>query len=380
MNDPSSYARNLWSREAPLDGVTQGDRVEHWRYRGGAEETSFKVAVTIGKPLDVVGLKGTTLEETRSYAAHLRKTAAMLYSPGSPRRILYRCPCCDTATGDAAETARIFGVPYNACSQCGHGFVREQPTAAALDALYAGSDEHAQIYVDAENAEFRIANVVEPKLGWLIDAYRNEHGRAPQSVLDVGAGGGHFVAGARRAGFAAAGIETSRASRRFAQEYFDISLSAEDFLDGPAGAPVDVVTMWGLLEYTPEPRRFLAAALKRLDPETGLLVVEVPRLNCLSTAVQRLSPDTVARHLDPTTHVNTFTDASLATALITTGFRPVAAWYFGMDAYELLMQQALRLDNQYAFIELADMIPDLQASLDAGQQCDDIVMAARPID
>ena len=52
------------------------------------------------------------------------------------------------------------------------------------------------------------------------------------SALDVGAGGGHFVAGLRDAGIAADGIEISVASRQFASEAFGITLSERDFLAG----------------------------------------------------------------------------------------------------------------------------------------------------
>jgi len=83
--------------------------------------------------------------------------------------------------------------------------------------------------------------------------------------------------------------------------------------------------------------------------------------------------------MDPTSHMNAFSDASLATALVETGFRPVAVWYFGMDVYEFLVQAALRLDDKRVLAELADFIPPLQASLDHGRQCDDLVIAACPI-
>jgi hypothetical protein len=87
----------------------------------------------------------------------------------------------------------------------------------------------------------------------------------------------------------------------------------------------------------------------------------------------------VARHLDPTSHVNCFSDASLATALVTTGFKPVAAWYFGMDVYELVVQLALQLGDPSAVERLAPWIPELQASLDAARLCDDVIVAALPL-
>jgi hypothetical protein len=96
--------------------------------------------------------------------------------------------------------------------------------------------------------------------------------------------------------------------------------------------------------------------------------------------VQALTPETVARHLDPTSHVNTFSDASLAQALWAEGFAPVAAWYFGMDAYELLTQLALKLEDHTALPRLAELIPGLQDCLDQGRLCDDLVVAAVPVD
>jgi hypothetical protein len=67
------------------------------------------------------------------------------------------------------------------------------------------------------------------------------------------------------------------------------------------------------------------------------------------------------------------------TALARNGFRPVAAWYFGMDAYELLVQIALRSPNGAEVLERsAALIPYVQSCLDAARACDDIVLACVP--
>jgi 2-polyprenyl-3-methyl-5-hydroxy-6-metoxy-1,4-benzoquinol methylase len=365
-----------WTRRCELAGVPRERCLEHWDYRAGAETISCEVDVTIGKKLDVLGLKGTALSDVRGYAQFLAATAARLYGPGAPRRAIERCPACgsDAAAPDAIV---VFGQAYARCGACGHGFVRHQPAAATLDAVFSDSDEHAAVYVDRSGLEVRLTQIIAPKAEWSLANYRRLYGTTPTSALDVGAGGGHFVEGMRRRGIEAAGYERSRSSRQFARDAFDITLRDGDFL---AAAPErhQLMTFWGLLEYVPEPRRFLEQARRSLSPEDGLLVVEIPRLDCFGTAVQRALPDNVARHMDPTSHMNAFTDASLATALIETGFRPVAAWYFGMDLYEFLVQAALRLDEPRVLAELADLIPALQASLDEGRQCDDLVIAARP--
>jgi SAM-dependent methyltransferase len=365
-----------WTRTGELGAVPRARSTERWDYRAGAASLSCEVEVTIGKALDVVGLKGTALSDVSDYAAFLKATAARLYAADAPRRTITTCPACAADT-PAPDAIAVFGQGYARCGACGHGFIRHQPSAATLDAVFSGSDAHSSAYVDRAGLEIRLAQIIAPKADWVLDNYRRLYGRAPRSALDVGAGGGHFVEGMRRRGIAAEGYERSRASRRFAAEAFGVTLRDDDFL---VAAPEkrDLVTFWGLLEYVPEPRRFLEQARRCLDAENGLLIVEIPRLDCFGTAVQRELPENVARHMDPTSHMNAFTDASLATALVETGFRPVAAWYFGMDMYELLVQAALRLGDERVFAELTDLIAPLQASLDHGRQCDDLVIAARP--
>lgn len=373
---------NTWTRTATLGGQQPAHDREVWEYsENGSVVASFEVAVTVGKPLDILGLKGTSLSEIRDYAGFLRRAARDIYASHRSKREIAACPCCGAGTAQAFEALSVFGIPYSRCWQCGHGFVRTQPTQEVLAEVFTESEEHSAVYTDTDTVDLRLAQVSRPKLDWMKQVYRLHRRREMTSVLDVGAGGGHFVEACRQAGLKAEGYELSRASRRFAREVFNLELRDADFLthDDTLGK-FDVITLWGLLEYTPEPRRFLEVARRQLNWQAGMLVVEVPRFDCVGTAIQRECPDTVARHLDPTSHVNCFSDASLATALFTSGFKPVAAWYFGMDAYELLIQLALRLDASDALERWAHLIPGLQASLDSAQLCDDIIVAALPLE
>ena len=370
-----------WTRRVSLDGARVSRTTEIWECRDRQEGTlTFEVDVTIGKPLDILALKGTSLSEIREYTRFLQSVVAKLYGPHSATKRVASCPCCDESVSSPHEAASIFGVAYNRCNECGHVFVGSQPEPSALLEVFAESEEHAATYTDRKQIDFRLAQVIKPKVDWMLGVYRGQHGRDPRAVMDVGAGGGHFVEVCRRAGLKAEGYEVSKASRQFARDAFGIELSSQDFLSEIDGSEeFDVVTFWGLLEYTPEPCRYLQAAYRRLARDQGMLVAEVPRFDCLGTAVQKLCPDTVARHLDPTSHVNCFSDASLATALVRSGFRPVAAWYFGMDAYELIIQLALQLGDPGAVERLVPWIPELQASLDTARLCDDVIVAAVPL-
>jgi 2-polyprenyl-3-methyl-5-hydroxy-6-metoxy-1,4-benzoquinol methylase len=338
---------------------------------------SFDVEVMAGKPLDVLALKGIDLAEVREYAAFLASTAQRLYR-GGPLQAQRACPMCGASLADAHPALAVFGVEYRRCAGCGHVGVGARPDPQVLDQVFAESETHSSVYVDRAALEVRMRQIIAPKLDWCARQFSASRARAPASALDVGAGGGHFLAGAARRGWRIEGFEKSRASCAFAREAFALELRQDDFLDATC-APADLVTFWGLLEYVERPREFIAAARRALTPD-GLLVVEVPRVDALGTAVQAMEGAVVARHMDPTTHVNGFTDESLCTALVEEGFAPVAAWYFGMDAYEACVQMALRLGTPEVFPRLAEFIPAFQAALDRGRQCDDIIIAAVPLE
>ncbi len=369
-----------WFRTSPFSADYETHRLENWQcQREDGAVFDFDVYVRSGKPLDVVALKGLDLAELRSYAEFLQKTARQLYGPGSPLRKITHCPCCGTETGSSNDRAlTVFGIDYFRCCKCGHVFVQEQPTNEAHQKLFSESESHSATYVDKDALESRLRNVVAPKLDWCVAQFSSLHnGKRFSSVLDVGAGGGHFLAVAARLGISVEGFELSKSSRAFALENFGLSLNDDDFLTTDS-APVDLVTFWGLLEYVCNPAPFLEKAREILRPG-GMLVVEVPRADALGTVVQSLPNSVVARHMDPTSHIQAFTDESLMTLLFRSRFRPVAVWYFGMDVYEVLVQAAVRLNSPAVLESMAELIPKLQESVDLGRQCDDIIVAAVPM-
>jgi SAM-dependent methyltransferase len=360
---------------APVDSPS----VETWERDDGASRTCFEIETHIGKPLDLTRFRHFSAEETHAEVERLRQATERLYPPAGERRRLSLCPACQEEAEKAHPSIVMYGVPYHRCPRCWHAFVLEQPSAERLAGFFATSAFLAAVYTDSAAAETRMQQVILPKLAWVRERYEGQYGRAPRSVLDVGAGGGHFVAGCLREGLRAEGYEVNRSAVRFSRESLGVSLRECDFLESPPGADrFDVVTLWGVLEYVPEPRRFLERARQALADRQGLLVVEVPRFDSLSTAAQAVWSGTPTRHAVPSSHLNLFSDASLATCLADSGLRPVAAWYFGMDAYELLVQQALTLGSADVVERLAAAIPGLQAVLDSHRLCDDVVVAAVP--
>ena len=366
-----------WHRQTPFRADHGQEWNERWEYGApGHVLLNYDVKVRAGKALDVLKLKGINLDEVREYSSFLETTAARLYGAGADIRQVPDCPLCRAPLANAAVELTVFDVPYVRCSQCGHVGVGARPRPAVLDKIFSESDTHSSTYIDHNSIEIRMEQIIVPKLDWCREHFLDRFRRTPANVIDVGAGGGHFLAGAKRRGMKVEGYEKSRASRTFACEAFGLALRNDDFL-AATNNTADLITFWGLLEYVDQPREFIAAAKRRLAPD-GMLVVEVPRVDSLGTRLQAMPGAVVARHMDPTTHVNGFTDESLCTALVQEGFSPVAAWYFGMDAYEACVQAALKTGNPALFDVLADFIPVIQQALDRGRQCDDIIIAAIP--
>ncbi|RJQ83009.1 MAG: methyltransferase domain-containing protein [Desulfobacteraceae bacterium] len=368
-----------WFRQIPFSADHGHEWSERWEYRpNGITERSFEILVKAGKPLDVLSLKGCDLDEVRNYADFLEKTAKKIYGSSLDAPQLRGCPICGGNLDNAAIELTVFAVSYMRCSLCGHVCIPAHPAQEVLDDLFTASESHSYVYIDRRTLETRMTQIVLPKLEWCREIFRRRSGHMPESIVDVGAGGGHFLAGALRCGLKIEGFEFSGTSRSFAREAFGVHLREDDFLTASCG-PADMVTYWGLLEYVLRPRDFIAAARRRLTPK-GMLVIEVPRVDSLGTLVQAMDCAVVARHMDPTTHVNGFTDESICTMLVEEGFAPVAAWYFGMDAYEVCVQIALRGGDVGLFATLADFIPVVQRALDRGRQCDDIIIAAVPME
>lgn len=368
-----------WFRQIPFSTDHGSQWNEQWEYRpNGISERSFEVLVKAGKSLDILSLKGCDLNEVRKYADFLRSAAKKIYGNGSDAQQMHNCPICDATLGGATVELTVFDVPYVRCGRCGHVCVSAPPASEVLDALFSESENHSSTYIDRRALETRMTQIIVPKIEWCNKVFQRQTGRTPRAIIDVGAGGGHFLAGASRYGMAIEGFELSKASRNFAQEAFGVNLREDNFLTAACG-PTDLITFWGLLEYVLQPRDFIAAARQKLTRD-GMLVIEVPRVDALGTLLQAMNGAVVARHMDPTTHINGFTDESLCTLLVEEGFAPVAAWYFGMDAYELCVQIALRDRNVDSFIALAEFIPVVQQALDRGRQCDDIIIAAVPME
>lgn len=100
-------------------------------------------------------------------------------------------------------------------------------------------------------------------------------------ILDIGTAGGSFLGVARRRGWQVAGCEPNRWLSEWGSKHYDLSIHAGTIFDMELeNASFDVVTLWDVLEHTPDPKAVLLEC-QRVLRSNGLLVVNYPDINSL---------------------------------------------------------------------------------------------------
>lgn len=95
-------------------------------------------------------------------------------------------------------------------------------------------------------------------------------------LLDIGTAAGAFPEAARSSGWDAVGIEPNRWLANWGRQQYGIPIHSGTIDDAPfAEGTFDVVTMWDVIEHTPDPSHALRRAHALLRPG-GLLVVNYP--------------------------------------------------------------------------------------------------------
>jgi SAM-dependent methyltransferase len=153
------------------------------------------------------------------------------------------------------------------CLSCGLHYVRPRLRwDLILEGYRGGSDETFVSQVAMREKTFRRGLQH-------IEAAARPPGRR---VLDVGAAGGSFLAVAREGGYEPLGCEPSSWMCSFAREHYGLELHPGTIFDMPVRpASVDLLTLWDVIEHTPDPKAVLEKAHELLAPG-GVLAMSYP--------------------------------------------------------------------------------------------------------
>ncbi|MCO6431390.1 MAG: class I SAM-dependent methyltransferase [Deltaproteobacteria bacterium] len=319
-----------WIRKSPMAGSAR--QTEIWTLE--PEGISHDVKVTAGKPLNLSEVK-----RNWSFRRELDKCESLreFFDELGSFEHFTSCPVCKADFAAAKPEVKIWRSTYYECSSCRHLYVDLRPTEKALSEYYSKNPLGNTIYTTCDEIDLRIREIYRPKALWAIECYREVYGRDPQSVLDLGAGSGHFLKSCSDLGLAAEGVEIDETSRAWCEKSFGITLNRSFEELSETGRKFDLVTSFNVIEHLVEPGRILENC-RRFASERSLSVIETPRYNSITCALQKIFPSRIRGYMFPYGHIQVFSDASFATLLHLHKFRPTHAWYFGQDAREIFFQ------------------------------------------
>ena len=200
--------------------------------------------------------------------------------PPPLRREHAPCPVCraDRARPYRAGMYRIGSEPFDLvrCA-CGMVYVDPRPDGPTVGWMYDDPDYYTHGYnlgVEDQNY-FERRDELVAQYEATARALAEELGGTGE-LFEIGAAGGFFLEGARRAGFRVRGAELSPPAIAFAREVMKLDVFAGEFEDAPLrDESLDVVYADNVLEHSLDPARVLATVRRRLRPG-GSLVVIVP--------------------------------------------------------------------------------------------------------
>lgn len=241
------------------------------------------------------------------------------------------CPCCGGIRHrldfDFSISINPLAVPGQVvtCQGCGLQFKIPSRPDVPLEAYYDDST-HYQHQDDVAEAmkEFKV----------ILDIIRREAG-PNATLLDIGAGAGHFLKSAVDAGFRAMGVELNADLARLASEHSGAEVIAGDahtlpkLLEGREQSFM-VVTLLDLIEHVRDPLKLLQDAAALLAPG-GTLLVYTPNHRGLivrtAIALHDLTHGKIqgpARGIYDCDHITFFDRASLREIARRAGLKPAS--------------------------------------------------------
>ena len=179
------------------------------------------------------------------------------YLPGQPRDLVRTF----RASGDELLIDRLVR-----CRRCGLEYVSPRPAAGDIVAAYSEGDDPAYVsQVDARQRTFDSALA-------RIEKMQPRKGR----LLDVGTAAGAFLAAARARGWEAEGCEPNRWMAEWGARQYGVAIRAGELFDQDyPRESFDVVTLWDVIEHTPDPVRVVRRVGELLKPG-GLVIINYP--------------------------------------------------------------------------------------------------------
>lgn len=190
------------------------------------------------------------------------------------------CPVCGKQDSRTEFTVTDFFVsgevfPVIRCQNCGFRLTGKAPGPGESGRYY-----QSESYISHSNTRQGIVNrlyhivrrvMLKKKAGFV----KKTTGLANGTLLDIGAGTGHFLHVMQQLGWIVSGTEKDAKARNFSQEQWGIRLLPDEGLFSLPDRSFDAITLWHVLEHLYSPLDYLKKAALLLKPG-GCLIIALP--------------------------------------------------------------------------------------------------------
>ena len=214
------------------------------------------------------------------------------------------------------------------CEDCKFHFTRNAPGKETIGSYYQSPDYISHTGGGRSFADILYGIARSIMLGSKLRTVNRLTQRRSGSVLDIGAGTGHFVKKMLSHGWNAEGIEVSDDARKYASEVNGVSLFDSISELSLVRGKYDAVTMWHVLEHIHEPGEMLRTIGERIK-SGGILVIAVP--NRMSADAKYYREDWAA--YDVPRHLWHFDSKSLCSLVERHGFVRIATRRMPFDSF-----------------------------------------------
>jgi cyclopropane fatty-acyl-phospholipid synthase-like methyltransferase len=258
------------------------------------------------------------------------------------QKIRKQCKICKKKNKDFF--IKNFEIPYALCSNCNHLNGKYEDTKEFVNWLYysASGNNYSRNYLT--NFNLRVKNIYLPKVDFLKSVVKKKF-----TLLDFGAGGGHFLKALEIKNIKAYGIEPSKSlvtlGNKFLKKNFlkNIELN-ESFKHIEKLQNIDVISLIGVLEHLQDPLQLIRSFKKS---KVEYLYFSVP-LFSLTTFFENNFPHVFPRVLSGG-HTHLFTKESLYFITKKFNLKIMGEWWFGTDMpdlYRSLLQSRNQINKK----------------------------------
>jgi len=187
--------------------------------------------------------------------------------------------CSICGSGNIIRSFNIGESTLHKCKNCEVEFLHPQPSAKKLKDIYEKKYYNSW---GLNDKSFSVSREMKYCTG-IKHVKKIQHIQSSGMLLDIGCAFGFFLEAARDTGFDAYGVELSSFSSAFAKKSIGEKKIYHGILEeSPFTNKIfDVITMFDLIEHTPNPKETIIQAAQMLAPK-GIIVLSTPNSGSFS--------------------------------------------------------------------------------------------------